>query len=95
MSFIVLYAKVQINDDGIIMQGTFFGGVSQSKKDAEIIARDCVNTIKGNTILYYIAELDKNEQLVDKCYEAIDKFDRTHRQMIEANSIIKRNVTLK
>ena len=46
MSYVVAYAKVSIDkEDGIELQGVFFGGVAQDEHEADEIATACVNMV--------------------------------------------------
>lgn len=89
--FIVAYAKVTIDKvDGITLQGVYFGGVGETQDQANEIARSCVNTVRGGTILPKVVQVVSKEQLIDAMYEAAESFEKLTTNMKEADSIIKR-----
>jgi len=78
--------KSQIN-----LAGIYFGGISEDFEEAEQLARSCVNTIKGGTILPRIFETNQTGQLIELMYEAADRFDTIVNQMRSADEIIERS----
>jgi hypothetical protein len=89
--YMVAYAKMSIDKDaGISLQGVYLGGVSDSHEEAELIARDCVNSIKGKTILPRIMRIDAEYKIIDALYDAHDRFEQMTEKMREAESIMCR-----
>lgn len=89
--FVVAYAKIIIDKEtGIVLQGVFFGGLGQSQLDAERIARECVNTVRGGTIIPKIQKITSTGKIIDALYQAADKFERITSQMIEADQILNK-----
>jgi hypothetical protein len=89
--YIVAYAKVTMDKkEGITLQGVYFGGAGETPEQAEAIARECVDTTRGGTILPKIVQVDRQERLIDAMYEAADAFEKLTTQMVEADNIIKR-----
>ncbi len=89
--YIVAYAKISIDkEDGINLQGVFFGGIGQSNEEAEQIARECVNTIKGKTVLPKVIKLTPEYNVIDALYDAYDRFEEMTAKMREADDIINR-----
>jgi hypothetical protein len=89
--FMVAYAKIVVDkDDGIALAGVFFGGIGDSAQEAEGIARECVNTIRGGTILPRVIKLERDGQVIDALYDATEKFERITQSMIESDQIINR-----
>lgn len=87
--FVVAYAKIVTDkDDGIILQGVYFGGIGSTMAEAEEIARECVNTIRGGTILPRVIKLDGDGLIIDALYEAAERFDKTVTNMNDANKIV-------
>lgn len=93
--FVVAYAKITTDKEGIHLQGVYFGGLGESADEADAIARDCVNRIRGGTILPKVLRIDGNHQVLDALYDASDKFEHTTLQMQEAEKIINRTQGLK
>lgn len=90
--FMVAYAKIVVDkQDGISLAGVFFGGIGETMVEAEGIARECVNTIRGGTILPRVAKLDKDGQVIDALYDATDKFERVVQSMVETDEIVNRS----
>jgi len=91
--YLVAYAKVGIDkDDGVSLQGVFFGGVGDTIEEANNIARDCVNTIRGGTIMPKVLKIEQEYQLIDLMLDAADKFERVVELMVETENIINRNI---
>lgn len=89
-NYAIVYAKiVETKDNGIMIDDVFFGGIGSSIEEAEQIARECVNTIKGGTILARVLELTGPEQVVEVLYAAADNFEKITKQMIEAQKTIE------
>ena len=87
--WVVVYAKISTDkDNGIKLQGTYFGGQAISFTLAENLARECVNSIKGGTIIPKIFKLDTENDLVEIMYTATEKFEKEVERMIEADRII-------
>lgn len=91
--FVVSYAKIT-TDRGIQLQGVYFGGLGDTQEEADEIARDCVNNIRG-TILPKVTKIDGHNQLLDALYDASNKFELITLQMQEAEKIINRTQALK
>lgn len=90
--FMVAYAKISVDkDDGISLVGVFFGGIGNTHQEAEEIARECVNTIRGSTtILPKVFKLDGDGKVIDALYDATEKFERVTQSMIETDQIVNR-----
>jgi hypothetical protein len=88
--YAVAYAKITTNKDGINLQGVYFGGVGNTIEEANQVAKDCVNRIRGGTILSKVIELDGQNTLLDALMDASDKFEAITLQMQEAEAIINR-----
>ncbi len=89
--FMVAYAKVTVDkDEGISLAGVFFGGIGDTHQEAEGIARECVNTIRGGTILPRVIKLERDGQVIDALYDATEKFERVTQSMVETDAIVNR-----
>lgn len=89
--YLVAYAKIIVDkDNGISLAGVYFGGIGDTKDEAEVIARDCVNTIRGGTILPKVMPLEDNGQVLEALYDATDKFERVTQNMVEADATVNR-----
>jgi hypothetical protein len=90
--YLVAYAKIVVDrEQGIALQGVYFGGIGETLPEAESIAKDCVNNIRGGTILPKVLKLDGDGRVIDALYEATEKFEKVTANMVEADSIINRN----
>ena len=89
--FIVAYAKITTDKDGISLQGVYFGGLGETLEEAEEIARDCVNRIRGGTVLPRVLKIEDKGKVLDALYEATDRFEQTTVSMQEADKIISRS----
>lgn len=88
--YMVAYAKFNVDkDQGIILGGVFFGGVGESLGEAESIARDCVNTVRG-TVMPKLIKLESDGQIIDALYDATEKFEKMASDMLEADAIVNR-----
>lgn len=89
--FLVAYAKIVVDkDEGIALAGVYFGGIGDTPTEAEMIARECVNTVKGGTILPRVVKLQGDGQVVDALCDATEKFERVTADMVESDRIISR-----
>ncbi len=89
--FMVAYAKIVVDKDNrIALAGVFFGGIGDTANEAENIARECVNTIRGGTIIPRVVKLERDGQVIDALYDATEKFERVTQNMIESDQIINR-----
>lgn len=88
--YVVAYAKITTNKDGINLQGVYFGGVGATIDEANQVAKDCVNRIRGGTILSKVIEVEGRNMLLDALMDASDKFESITLQMQEAEAIINR-----
>jgi hypothetical protein len=88
--WIVTYAKITIDkDDGISLLGVYFGGVAGDSDEADNIAKECVNTIRGGTIIPKII-MSNNANIIDALYAAEDKFEDMTSKMRDADDIINK-----
>tara|TARA_R110000751_G_scaffold112718_2_gene211703 strand:- start:612 stop:914 length:303 start_codon:yes stop_codon:yes gene_type:complete len=94
-AYVVAYAKITTDKEGIHLSGVFFGGIGDSPEKAHEIARECVNTIRGGTILPRVIQIQDKHQVLEALYEASDKFESTTLQMQEANKILVKAQKLK
>lgn len=89
--WVVTYAKIiDDKDNGIKLAGVYFGGVAADKEEAEKIARDCVNNIKGGTIMPRLHQSPNTCNLVHVMAEAETVFKKKESEMIMAASILTR-----
>ncbi len=92
MQYLVAYAKIVVDKTTdaarIELAGVFFGGIGETQAEAEAIAKECVNTIRGGTILPRVVKLEGDGQLIEALYDATERFERIAANMIEADAII-------
>jgi hypothetical protein len=93
--FVVAYAKISTSKEGINLQGVFFGGLGETVQEADEIARECVNRIRGGTILPKVMPVQGDHRVLDALYDACDKFEQLAGQMQEADDINARTQGLK
>jgi len=94
--FIVTFAKVTLHkQDGVLLNGVFFGGAGSTQEEADQIAKDCVNTIRGGTIMPKTIEVNDNEKLIDALYEVHDDFEQLISEMAETQKTYQRAIVLK
>lgn len=88
--WIVTYARITIDKEhGIVLNGVYFGGLVGNNDEAELVAKECVNTIKGGTILPKIIRLT-SECIIDALLDAETKFIEMANRMRDADDIINR-----
>jgi hypothetical protein len=89
--YMVAYAKLTMDrDEGIVLQGVYFGGLGSTKDEADNIARECVNGVRGGTIIPKVMMLNGQHQMIEALYEATEKFEKLTGSMNEADSIINK-----
>lgn len=87
----VIYARVMDDkDEGIKLVGVYFGGAADTKEAADRIARECINTIKGGTVIPKTFRSDKQWSLRAVMDEATEKFHKIEEQMRTSSEIINR-----
>ena len=96
MAQLVTYGKV-VDDkvEGIYLAGVYFGGVGETHEYAADIARRCVNSIRGGTIIPKILQMESPNSLLDTMAQARRKFEELERRMIEAEDIMGSNIARK
>lgn len=88
---VVAYAKViEDKDDGIYLQGVFFGGIATTKGEAEQIARECVNSVKGGTILPKLIMTQGKANVLQAMEVAGKRFAQLEVKMFQAEEIYQR-----
>lgn len=93
MKYYSTYIKVRVptlKNPETTKEGVFFGGVYNTKEEAEEATKDLVNRNRGGTLLPKIFEGPDNANLVDVMYEAEEKFERLWEQMLEAKAQVER-----
>ena len=87
---VVAYAKITVDKrEGISLQGVYFGGMG-TFQEAEVIARECVDTIRGGTILPRIVKLDEDNLIVEALQDAQEKFEKIVQNMSASDEIVNR-----
>lgn len=88
LRYVVAYAKmVDDKEEGIYLQGVYFGGVEDTQEDANRAAKRCVNTVKGGTIFPKIIPMEHTNGLC-----SILKLARTRFEVMESNMIMTEDV---
>lgn len=92
MYYLVAYAKfTQEKETGVQLQGVYFADIADNEAAAHQIAKHCVNTIKGGTILAKIAKVENQLHLLEALYDITDQFEKLLLQMQETEKIISKN----
>jgi hypothetical protein len=89
--FVVIYGKaIDDKEIGIYIEGVFFGGLAPDQIEADKLAKICVNCTVGGTAIPKIIPLgSKNLHEIFK--DAIIRFDRIEREMVETEDILLTN----
>lgn len=88
--FIILYAKV-IDDKkglGVMMSDVLIGGFNDDFNEAENIARECVESIRGGMVIPRVMKVDGEIQ--DTIANSMKVFNRIAEQMYEVEGFINR-----
>lgn len=102
---VVVYGKaVDDKELGIYIENVFFGGIANSREEADNLAKSCVNHITGGTAITKIIPLGRINECQNKCgtqtcksclhaifREAAMRFAKIEKEMIETESIIIAN----
>jgi len=89
--WIVVYAKiVDDKENGIRLAGVHFGGTADDKPGAEKVARDCVNTIKGGTIMPRLYQSQGYCDLPRIMQDAEVIFKKKEQEMVMTAAILSR-----
>lgn len=86
--YVVAYAKISTDKENIALQGVYFGGFGDTADEAASIAKECVNSVKGATVLPKVVKIVETHAVMDALLDAFEKFEQTVTYMIEANQII-------
>lgn len=90
-NYVVFYGRfVEDKVDGVYLEGTYYGGIGQDVTEAENIARECVATIRGGTIVPKIVGLTRGTTLVDLLSTVTARFSELEREMIEVEDILEK-----
>lgn len=97
MRYIVAYAKiVDSKEDGIVLNGVYYGGMGETLEEAEALAKECINNSKsGVAIIPKVMPLESSNCVVTALYNASDAFEKMTNQMIDAKSTIDRSQSIK
>lgn len=88
LRYVITYAKmVDDKQEGIYLQGVYFGGVEETMEEANRIAKHCVNTVKGGTIFPKIFPMDAPNALRDTL-----KLARTRFEIMESNMVMTEDI---
>lgn len=91
MCYFIIFGKfVDDKEDGIYLSSVCFGGMANSKDDAESIASQCSKNTKGGIIVVRIFD-SVNSSLPETINKATTKFYEIERRMVEAEDIYSRN----
>lgn len=90
--YVVVYGRfVDDKQDGVFLEGTYFGGVAKDKEGADEIAKQCANNAKRGASFPRIIPLERPEEFQAVIVEAVSKFDKQEAQMWEAEAVHQRN----
>ena len=92
MSYVVVYGRfVDDKQDGVFLEGIYFGGVAERHDEADEIATNCVNNAKRGTSFPKIMPIDEPGNFPRIMQEAADRFFKMEAAMIEAEDIHRAN----
>lgn len=91
MYYVVTFGKiVEDKASGVYLSGVYFGGIAPDLEGAESLARHCIKTIKGGSIVPKIFPSESGNVL-EVINHAQKKFAEFERRMIEAEDIYANN----
>ena len=90
----VVYAKaIDDKELGIFIEGVYFGGMAQDHDQANRIATDCTNNVRGGTAIVRIMPIPSKKALIGVFKDARTRFDKLEREMIETEDVLAANAT--
>jgi len=90
-NYVVAYAKITEDKSGIKLAGVYYGGMGPTMDDAEVIAKKCINEVRGGIIMPKILPVSGRNQVIDALYSAAEKLERTVFQMQETGKILAKS----
>lgn len=89
IEFLVTYAKYT-NDksDGIVFGDVYFAGIESTREAAEALGKECVNTVKGGTIIVKINKVLPPYNVLEIMYDVIDMQQKFADDLAEAQQIL-------
>ncbi|MCK9558648.1 MAG: hypothetical protein M0R50_11515 [Candidatus Cloacimonetes bacterium] len=88
---VIVYGKaVDDKEIGIYIEDVFFGGVANDQAEADQLAKACVNCTIGGVAIPKIIP-DDGKDLHEIFQEAIVRFAKIEREMIETEDILLAN----
>lgn len=88
---VVCYGKfIDDKDDGVRLVSVHFGGAATEIDEADQIARDCINSVKGGVVIIKTLQMVGKHQLIDTMRSATDKLKCLETQMRETQITISR-----
>ena len=89
---VVIYGKaVDDKELGIYIDGIYFGGVANTKNEADKIARQCINNTHGGVAIIKILTLTEGGSLLTVFNEAVHRFAKIEREMVETELTLEAN----
>jgi len=93
MAVAVMYGKaIDDKELGIYIEDVYFGGVAEDDMEADEIARDCVNGIRGGTAIIKVIPIVGSNTLVELFEDARARFDKVEREMVETEQMLENNI---
>ncbi len=89
IEYLITYAKYT-NDkqEGMMFNDVYFAGIEQTKEAAEVLGRECVNTVKGGTVIVKINKVTKPYSILEVMYDIIDQQEKFANELAEAQQIL-------
>ena len=89
---VVVYGKA-VDDKvlGIYIDGVYFGGIAETKEEADKIARSCVNNTHGGVAITRILTAQSKSNLLPVFAEAFRRFVKIEREMVETEQTLEAN----
>lgn len=90
--YLVAYAKIiEDKKKGLHLDSVCFGGIGTTPDEADDIARECTNMVRGATVVPKIFEINQRLQAIEVLYDASEKFEKLTSSMLEANDVLNKN----
>lgn len=91
VEYLVTYSKfVTCKKEGTVLQGVYFAGIEQTREAADKLGKDCVNVVKGGTIVAKVTMVKSPYNVLEKMYDIIDLQERQLAELLETEKTFKR-----
>ena len=89
---VVVYGKaVDDKEIGVYIDGIFFGGIAETKTEANLIARQCINNTHGGVAIIKILTMGPGVNLLTVFNDAVHRFAKIEKEMVETEMTLEAN----